>query len=149
MGLEDIDLPKLGVHGNHDGDCFSDLGIVDLHCRVIEIGGLRFGGFEGSPRYKDGPYQYTQQECLSLIESLPAVDVLVCHAPPAGVNDHPGSPTHEGFEGLALYAMRHRPKMLIHGHTYPDSTDVVSRVGQMEVVYVYGWAMVELPLSAG
>jgi predicted phosphodiesterase len=145
MGLERVELPKFGVHGNHDADYFPSIGIVDLHLRVVEFAGLRLGGFEGSPRYKAGPYQYTQQESLVLLETLPAVDVLVCHAPPAGVNDHPGSPTHEGFEGLARYVMRHRPKLLLHGHTYPDESEVVSRVDTTEVRYVYGWAVVELP----
>jgi hypothetical protein len=144
-GLERLKLPKLGVHGNHCGDYFADFAIHDLHLKVFGLYGLRFGGFEGSLRYKPGPYQYSQEEGERLLLRLPAVDVLVCHSPPYGVNDHPGAPPHEGFLGLARYVIEKRPRLLLHGHTYPLPEDLVSHVEDTDIVYVHGWAHVELP----
>jgi hypothetical protein len=50
-------IPKIGVYGNHcSGNYFELLKIYNLHLRTFEYGGLVFGGFEGSVRYKQSPY---------------------------------------------------------------------------------------------
>ncbi len=51
-GLASVELPKLGVRGNHDAeDALAALGAQDLQLRRVEVGGLSFSGFGGSPRY--------------------------------------------------------------------------------------------------
>src|ERR671916_2199548 len=54
-GLAAIDLPKLGVLGNHDAeDALAAVGAEDIQLRRVEVGGGRFSGFGGSPRYTRG-----------------------------------------------------------------------------------------------
>jgi uncharacterized protein len=142
--LREIALPKLGVYGNHDADYMPALGITDLHLRRTELGGLSFAGFEGCVRYRAGAHQYTQEEAASLARALPAADVLVCHAPPAGINDEPGDRAHEGFAGLRDWVDEHAPWLVLHGHTHPRPGGGVRRVGQTRVVHVAGARIVML-----
>src|ERR687895_2070884 len=54
-GLESVELPKLGVLGNHDAeDALATVGAEDLQLRRGGGGGVRFSGFGGSPRYSRG-----------------------------------------------------------------------------------------------
>lgn len=146
--LERIDLPKLGVYGNHcAGSYFDALGVTDLHLRTATVHGLTFGGFEGCHRYKARPRQWSQAETEALLAGFPRVDVMVCHSPPEGVNDDPGDDAHVGLRGLRAYVERHRPALLVHGHTYPTSPR--ERVGSTEVRYVSGHRIVALPGRAG
>jgi Icc-related predicted phosphoesterase len=142
--LREIRLPKLGVYGNHDDGYMPALGISDLHLRRLEAGGVSFCGFEGCVRYRDGPHQYTQEEASSLARALPPADVLVCHAPPAGINDEPGDRAHEGFAGLREWIRANAPRLVLHGHTHPRPGGGVRRVGDTRVVHVAGARIVEL-----
>jgi len=142
--LRDVALPKLGVYGNHDDDYMAALGICDLHLRRLAVGDVTFAGFEGCVRYRPGPHQYTQEEARSLARALPPADVLVCHAPPAGVNDEPGDRAHEGFEALRDWVGEHAPRLVLHGHTHPRPGGGVRRVGETRVVHVAGARVVEL-----
>jgi uncharacterized protein len=128
-GLAEVELPKLGVRGNHDApDALAAVGAEDLHLRVVEWGGLTFAGFGW-----DDEAQVAQ---------LPAADVLLTHVPPAGVNDDPADPHHCGSPALLAWVERHRPRLLLHGHTYPAMP--VDRLGPTRIVYVRGAAPVEL-----
>jgi hypothetical protein len=120
-GMAELDLPRLGVHGNHDeaGD-LAAMGVRDLHLARAETGGWSFAGFEGCVRYRPGPHQYSQEEATALAERLPGADVLVCHCPPLGVNDDPEDPAHVGFAALRAWVDHHRPRYVLHGHTTPD-----------------------------
>jgi Icc-related predicted phosphoesterase len=142
-----LDVPKLGVYGNHDaGSYFESLGIVNMHLRTFKHGGLVFGGFEGCVRYKGGSFyrMYTQDEASVLLRDFPYVDVMLTHCPPYGVNDVPGEAAHEGFLALRRYVETMRPRFLLHGHTYPNADGVVRRVGDSEIVYVYGDTLVDV-----
>ena len=146
-GLGEVDLPKLGVHGNHDAQGLAGLaglGVRDVHLRVAELGGLRVTGFEGCVRYRPGPHQYTQEEAERLVAELPPADVLVCHAPPYGVNDDPTDPAHVGFRALRAWVERVQPRYLLHGHTHPRPGHEVRRVGPTRVLHVLGAHVVEL-----
>jgi len=137
-GLRHLDLPRIGVLGNHDGYPLEESGVRDLHLARVEVGGRSFAGFEGCVRYSDGPHQYTQAQAERLARELPAADVLVCHCPPAGVNDEPGDRAHAGFAALRVWVERHRPRHLLHGHTTPDPRRSRSRLGDTAVVWVRG-----------
>jgi uncharacterized protein len=143
-GLADVAIPKLGVYGNHDSDYMPVFGISNLHLRRAEVAGVTFAGFEGCVRYKPGPHQYTQDEAASLAGALPAADVLVCHAPPAGINDEPGDRAHEGFVGLRDWVAAHAPRLVLHGHTHPRPGGGARKVGETRVVHVAGARIVQL-----
>ncbi|MGH2804917.1 MAG: metallophosphoesterase family protein, partial [Thermoleophilaceae bacterium] len=95
-GLAGVDLPKLGVRGNHDaGDALRGVDAEDLHLSRVELGSLSFCGLGGSPRYSlEGGNEWTEEEAEALVARLPAADVLLTHSPPAGVNDEPDDPVH-------------------------------------------------------
>ena len=132
-GLASIDLPKLGVRGNHDApDALDAVGAEDLHLRVVEWGGLSFAGFGWT----------AEEEADRLLEQLPGADVLLTHCPPAGVNDDPDDPVHRGSPALRAWVDRHRPRLLLHGHTYPAMP--VGQLDTTRVVYVRGAVPVQL-----
>ena len=145
-GLAALDVPKLGVHGNHDPeDLLASVGAEDVHLRRVIHGGLSFTGLAGSPRYSQhGRYEWTGEEAAALIDVLPAADVLVTHTPPAGVNDEPDDPVHRGWPELLAWVERERPAWLLHGHTQPPPDRVVRSIGPTRVVHVRGSAIVDL-----
>src|ERR687896_318895 len=77
-GLAAVEVPKLGVLGNHDAeDALSAVGAEELHLRRVEVGGISFSGFGGSPRYSPhGANEWTEDEAVALVDRLPAADVL-------------------------------------------------------------------------
>jgi uncharacterized protein len=148
--LDRVQLPKLGVYGNHDDEPYMDwFGIENLHMRRVELdGGPAFAGFEGCVAYrrsgtKIGP-QYSQRQAGRLARKLPGADVLLCHCPPRGVNDDPDDPAHVGFEGLREWMVAHRPRLVLHGHTHPQAGRIAQRVGETRIAYVNGARIVEL-----
>jgi Icc-related predicted phosphoesterase len=145
-GLAAVDLPKLGVLGNHDADgALTAVGAEDLQLRRVEVGGLSFSGFGGSPRYsRDGAREWTEKEAAKLIGRLPAAHVLLTHSPPAGVNDEPDDPAHCGSPALRRWVERNRPAWLLHGHTLPHPARRVTRLGDTRVVHVRGAAALDL-----
>jgi uncharacterized protein len=147
--LQTLELPRLGVHGNHDGEHdLPGLGIRDLHLSRAQVGEWSFAGFEGCVRYGDGPHQFTQEEATVLARRLPPADVLLCHCPPWGVNDEPDDPAHAGFVALREWVERHQPRYLLHGHTTPDPRTRTGRLGETEVVWVRGAVPIDLKKEA-
>jgi Icc-related predicted phosphoesterase len=145
-GLDTIPLPKLGVHGNHDEpEALTAVGAEDVHLQRVEHGGISFAGFAGSPRYsRDGQYEWTEEEAANMIARLPGADVLLTHAPPAGVNDDAEDSVHRGWAALGPWLERERPAWLLHGHTYPQPGHLVGRIGNTRVAYVRGSAILEV-----
>jgi uncharacterized protein len=144
--LASTDVPKLGVHGNHDAeDELTALGIRDLHLERAEVDGWSFAGFEGSVgRHAPGFHQYSQEEAARHLRELPGADVLIAHSPPLGVNDEPDDPAHVGFEALREWVEHHRPRYVLHAHTTPDPRTRVRRLGASEIVWVRGAMTLEL-----
>ena len=97
------DLPIMGVYGNHDdGHYLEARNITDLHLRCVEVGDLRFTGFEGCVQYRHGaPLQYTQEEATRLARKLPEADVLLSHAPPRRRARGARRPRARGLRGAA------------------------------------------------
>lgn len=147
LQLEQITtIPKVGVYGNHDsGTYMPDLGIWDMHLKVWDYKGLRFGGFQGCVRYKENPdaIMFTQEEASQLMANFPRVDVLLCHCPPRGVNDEE-EVAHQGFNALRDYIEREYPKALLHGHTYPTEDTVVKQQGSTRIEYVFEYKIITL-----
>ena len=134
----------LAVKGNHDSPAAFAEPIVDLHLRVREHGGLRFGGLQGAWRYKPrGHFLYDQVDTTRLLEQLGAVDILLAHNAPLGVHEIDDD-VHQGFRGLAEYVRRHSPQLLVHGHQHVSRETLVDRT---RVVGVYGHAFIETYLA--
>ncbi|BCX14149.1 MAG: serine/threonine protein phosphatase [Candidatus Dojkabacteria bacterium] len=140
-------IPKLGVYGNHcSGRYFEDLGILNLHLKTFEYNGFKFGGFEGSHRYKESSdaKMYTQEEATHLLQNFPYVDVMISHSPPFGINDESQSLSHQGFIALRDYIKKQQPKYFLHGHTYPSEENVVTKFENTNIIYVYADKVIEI-----
>src|ERR1700694_5169322 len=122
-----LDVPLVYVPCNHDRDLsprdsvWSELrpegpsrgarGGENADGRIIEAAGLRIAGLGGSLRYREGPNQYSQVDMRLRALAIEArgrvkrsldgrrIDILLTHAPPAGVGDAP-DPAHRGFEAF-------------------------------------------------
>ena len=110
--------PVLYVHGNHDGsyrtrppegcDCIDEA--------IVEYNGLRILGLGGCLRYHPGEHQYTEKEMRARIRQLKwrlkllgGVDIVVTHAPPAGLGDGE-DPAHWGFAALKELLDEYHPQ---------------------------------------
>jgi Icc-related predicted phosphoesterase len=144
--LTRLDLPRVGVHGNHDPPgLLREVDVQDLEGRRTSLCGLTVAGFAGCVRYgSGGPFHYTQKEATKLARKLPAADVLITHCPPRGINDDPDDPAHVGFDGLLDWVRRHRPRHLLHGHTHPVGGRVLHRFEETRVHWVYGARVLQL-----
>lgn len=135
--LKDINLPKIGVHGNHDydraynlncEDFFPKLGITDLHLKTYKFKDLLFTGFKGNMEYvfaeNNVPYpgkkidfiKYNQE--LEKLNDLPGADVFITHGPSLNTLDIPCALGHKGLKAFKNYINRAKPKYHFHGHTH-------------------------------
>jgi len=118
--------PVLYIPGNHDTayyheppegcDCIDDQFVIYNGVRILGLGGCR--------RYHAGRYQYTERQMRRRIRRLAfqlwrhkGVDIVVTHAPPAGVGDS-DDPAHWGFEALLKLIDKYHPQYLLHGHVH-------------------------------
>ena len=118
--------PLLYIHGNHDVhyqtdrpegcECIEDILVVYNGVRILGLGGCR--------RYNPGRHQYSEAEMRRRIRKLRwklwrsgGVDIVVTHAPPAGLGDS-DDPAHWGFEALRELLDKYHPKYLVHGHVH-------------------------------
>ena len=119
-------VPLLYVHGNHDGvyeqtppegcDCIED--------KLVVYKGLRILGLGGTPCYNPGPHQYTEAQMRWRIFKLKGkirkhkgVDIVVSHAPLAGVGDADDF-AHRGFEAFLRFVDAYHPKYWLYGHVH-------------------------------
>lgn len=140
-------IPKIGVYGNHcSGNYFDSLGIYNTHMKTFKHKGIKFGGFEGSVRYKESTYakMYTQEEAIEMLKNFPMVDVFLSHSPPYGINDETNSSSHQGFIALKEYIENKKPKYFLHGHTYPAKENLVTNYNSTVIVYVYEDKIIEI-----
>lgn len=129
-------VPLLYVHGNHDTgysqnppegcDCIED--------KLVVYRGLRILGLGGSPTYNGGAHQYSERQMRWRILKLKwkirrhsGVDIVVSHAPLAGVGDGDDF-AHRGFHEFLNFVDSYHPKYWLHGHVHlnygPDRTRV-------------------------
>ena len=45
-------------------------GCLNVHGRVLEVGGVLIAGVEGSPRYRSGPHQYSELQMCGITHKL-------------------------------------------------------------------------------
>ncbi|MDP3954874.1 MAG: metallophosphoesterase family protein [bacterium] len=127
-GLQDVanKKPALGVYGNHDsGQYLETLGIVNLHNKVYDFNGFKWGGFQSCLKYKESGIMFTEEEAKIFADTFPAVDILLLHAGPLGMLDDPTDRVHIGSENIRKYVLEKQPKVVFCGHQYSnDSTQV-------------------------
>jgi Icc-related predicted phosphoesterase len=129
------------VKGNRDGGGPFPPPIVDLHLAVQTVDGVRFGGFNGSWRYKPiGHYLYDQEEVEDLLASFPSVDVFVAHNSPRNIHER-DTEVHVGFEAFNRYIERAQPRLFIHGHQHVNQDTLV---GRTQVMGVYGQRRIQI-----
>lgn len=149
--------PMFGVYGNHcTADYMPEHGIVDLvgdralPARITEL--LPVDGLsrpvsvlavQGCVKYREphGDVLFTQEQYAQAIDGLPPAELVVTHCPPSGIND--ADDAHRGIEALRRWMDRHRPRWLIHGHTYGNPP--VSVHGDTTVFWIDGVGIVDLP----
>lgn len=170
-----LNVPLYFVFGNHDETQSMDNGLelhaprggTDLDGRIVAIdnpngGSLLIGGLEGSMRYNGRSHEYTERQMRwKLWRMTPrlvwnrwtrgrAIDILITHAPPAGIHDADDR-THQGFQAFRTFIDRFRPRYLIHGHTHERYRfgTATARVGTTEIVNVTGYCVMEVELEHG
>ena len=137
--LSALAVPCLGVLGNHD-PAAPPPGLQDVHLRVVEEGGVTFGGFEGSWRHKPrGHHLYAEVEVTALLQGFPRVDVFIAHNPAAGIHDLEDG-IHNGFEAFRRYIEEQQPALFLHGHVHRSAETVV---GRTRVVATVGARMLD------
>lgn len=163
--VDTLNKPVFFVRGNHAPNVeysqtqsrTAPWGALDLHRRLLHHGGLIFAGFEGSLRYRRGPFMYTQGEMWRMVLAmLPrllynrlrhgrALDVLVTHAPAWGVGDR-SDVAHQGFKAFAWLLRTFKPRLHLHGHIhlYDRSQPATLQHGDTHVVNAYGLQELEL-----
>lgn len=129
------------VRGNHDADAPFSPYITPLHYTIEHFGGLTFGGFGGSWRYKPrGHHLYDQDEVVKVLRSFPRVDVFVAHNSPRGYYERDDD-VHQGFEGFHDYILRAKPKYFLHGHQHLNERSII---GATTLIGVFGEAPITL-----
>ena len=149
--------PAMFVMGNHDKpyDAEAYGGCVCIEDQIQVFRGIRILGLGGSMRYHpEAVNQYTEKEMRRRIRRLrwklkwnKGFDILVSHAPAAGVNDLEDLP-HRGFACFGELIEQYRPKLFVHGHVHANYGTGFKRVDQMGetmVVNAYDNYIIEFP----
>ena len=149
--------PVMFVMGNHDKpyDAEAYGGCVCIEDQIQVFRGIRILGLGGSMRYHpEAVNQYTEKEMRRRIRRLrwklkwnKGFDILVSHAPAAGVNDLEDLP-HRGFACFGELIEQYRPKLFVHGHVHANYGTGFKRVDQMGetmVVNAYDNYILEFP----
>jgi len=138
-------------------------GCVNLGGKVIRdpFLGLIMAGLPGSPRYSERePIQYTEAQMVwMMFRMVPrllwnmarhgrALDVLVTHAPPRGINDREDI-AHRGFVVMRHFLKWFHPTYQLHGHVhlYDRSQSHIAHYQQTEVINVYPYQRLDLDLA--
>lgn len=137
-----IRKPVFGVYGNHDsGQYLETLGIKNLHNKVVEFNGQKWGGFQSCLKYKDSGIFYAEEDAQYFANTFPYVDILLLHAGPRGMLDDPSDPIHTGSENIRRYILEKKPKVVFCGHQYSDD---FMDVGETKIFRTYGTRIIEI-----
>ena len=156
--FETFGVPVFFVRGNHDkltefgtkGVRTTPYGAVDVHNRVINHNNLLIAGFEGSQRYKNGPFMYSQSEMwINVFKIIPKLlwnkyahgrflDVLITHAPPWKIHDKPNY-VHQGFKAFVWLLKTFKPSYHFHGHIHlsPNGQHAETIFGSTKVINTF------------
>ncbi|MCC8126267.1 MAG: metallophosphoesterase [Clostridiales bacterium] len=150
--------PVLYILGNHDKWAAEETklpgGCICIEDTIYVYKGLRILGLGGSMQYHPGaPQQYTENQMRRRILQLwwklirhRGIDILVTHAPAAGIHDLLDRP-HRGFECFRAMLEQYHPKLFVHGHVHANYGGFVrkDRYQDTIVINAYDHYIVELP----
>ena len=116
-------VPKekiVALLGNHDDfEVLNHYGLNDINGKTFEINGIRFGGIQGSYRYKDEKFpSFTHEESINFLDKMDEVDILLSHSGPY-IDDSMG-PVHSGLKGITYYLYKNHVPYIIHGHNHEN-----------------------------
>ena len=165
--VDQLGKPVFFVRGNHaatieysqGAERTGPWGAVDLHQRLVNFRGILIAGFEGSVRYRKGPFMYTQAEMWNMVlRMVPrlivnavrhgrALDILATHAPAWNLQDQE-DPAHRGFQAFRWLLKVFKPRYHFHGHihVYSKETPVLTRFHDTLVINTYGYRETNLHL---
>lgn len=143
-----------------DGKPVGPYGCNNLDARIVHHKGLLIAGIQGSRWYNGGPYQYTEEQMsrrllmlrpqlmLNRLRYGRALDILITHAPPAGIHDDVDV-AHQGFRSFIEFMDDFAPRYFIHGHkhVYTHGETTVTQYKRTTVVNTYGFRRLELEVS--
>lgn len=162
-----LNVPCYFVFGNHGFELehrADEIGIahprvgVNLHGSTVNEQGLLLAGLEGCMRYRPrARFQYSEGDMwLQALNLAPRLmmnrlrygrylDVLVTHAPAAGIHDQRDL-AHTGFKSFLWLLRTFRPRYLLHGHihVYNRNQVVATRYRQTDVINVYPYRIIEV-----
>jgi len=161
-----LNKPLFYVMGNHNNDktytengikCAHPEGCINLDNKIIDYNGILLMGFEGSMKYSGQQCQYTEAQmnwkikrmiprlCIIKLFKKRFVDILVTHAPPAGIHDA-GDLCHRGFKSFSNFINRYHPKFLVHGHIhlYGTNNKWLTEARGTKVINAYGYRVIEI-----
>jgi uncharacterized protein len=169
--VDQLDAPLFFVHGNHDkvvSKPFSDSDMFDaptplgwainLHRRTTCFKGLLLAGLEGCRMYNPyAPFQYEEADVnrqafflgqrlyLNRLRYGRSLDILITHAPAAGIHDDTDLP-HRGFAAYLALLRRFRPLLMIHGHqhVYNRNDATETDYTATRIINTYGYRVLEL-----
>ncbi len=138
-----------------DEESVGPRGCVNIDGRTVNHKGLLIAGLQGSMWYNGGPYQYTEVLMLTpylLLNRLRygrALDIMITHAPPAGIHDDVDL-AHRGFRCFLQFMDDFAPRYLIHGHkhVYLHGETTVTQYNRTTVINTYGFRRLELEVAA-
>lgn len=164
-----LNVPLYFVRGNHDsllehgvgGDRTAPLGGIDLHKRCVrDEPGLLLAGIEGSIRYNNGPFQYTQQEMWRMVLGMAPklffnklrygrfLDLFITHSPPWEIHDKKDR-AHQGFKSFRWLIEVFKPRYHLHGHVHiyrsNEITDTI--VKQTRIINSFGYRELVIDLD--
>lgn len=162
-----LNVSLVYVHGNHDPEreYLSDGSVVagpmggcNIHCQTYNFQNLLLAGLEGSIRYRDGSFQYSQHEMWinTFLHIVPRLflnkmrygrylDVLVAHSPPYGI--HNGEDRiHVGFKSFVWLMKVFRPAYMVHGHrhVYNPNETIATKFLDTCVLNIYPYKLVDI-----
>lgn len=153
-----IPAPLFYVYGNHDTsyDRSPPLGCQCIDGKVTQFRGIRIAGLGGCMgEDPTNPYQFSEARMEKRVKRLQSdlrrerrLDILVTHAPAAGVGD--STAFHQGFACFHRLYRDNVPALHLFGHLHrqnhhnPDSREEVFQVGTTRAVNCTGYRLLEL-----
>jgi Icc-related predicted phosphoesterase len=161
-----LNVPLYYIFGNHHTlpmitaggeERDSPGGCINIDNRIVEFNGLLIGGFEGCMLYNYGPKQYSERQMrVKILRMKPQLwknklfknrylDILITHAPPLGIHDHPDR-CHNGFKSFRKFIERYKPRYFIHGHTHRYGLQEAWKTEYQEttVINTFGYQTLEI-----
>jgi Icc-related predicted phosphoesterase len=151
---ESLAVPLYYVKGNHDVryEGYYPEGCTDVNRQLVQFGGVRIMGFEGSMWYNGNENQFTEKEMKKMIRSMwfsllknKGVNIVITHAPPRHIHDAEDL-CHRGFECFVNLIEKYNPKYFVHGHIHKNFINPMDRAtlyGKTKVINTCGYNILE------